>query len=133
MIKILNIDGNVIYESNASTLKEAVEEAIKNKVSLFKANLYKADLYEADLRGADLRGVYLYRADLHKAKGIRTFTAGDVNRLCYTYVYDNEQRWQLGYFNGNYKETKKVVKTKYGKDSYYYKMIKATLGSIETQ
>jgi uncharacterized protein YjbI with pentapeptide repeats len=148
MIKILNIDGNIIYESNTSTLKEAVEEAAKNKVSLYKANLKEADLYQTDLYGVDLREANLYKADLYKAdlrganlkganligaKGIRIFTAGVSNRLCYTYVYNNEQRWNLGCFDRNYEETKKAVKAKYGKDSYYYKMIKTTRGSIETQ
>ena len=74
--------GNIIYESEKSTLKEAVVEAVANGadlrgvdlreadlrgVDLCGANLYEADLYRADLRGADLRGVDLRGANLREA------------------------------------------------------------------
>jgi hypothetical protein len=193
MIKILDIDNNIIYESKTTTFKKAIEEATKSNISLnnanlvgtdlreanlVEANLYEVDLYGgdltcvdlrganlrdadltgvdlygadlqganlyganfqgadltgADLRGANLQGANLYGANLHEATGVRTFTAGNNNRLCYTYVYNNEQRWNLGCFNGNYEETRKAVKAKYGKDSHYYMMIKATRESVETQ
>ena len=116
------------------------------KAYLHRAYLHEADLSEADLSGADLRKAYLrgaylseadlseadlHRADLYGAKGVLTFTAGETNRLCFTYVYNNEQRWQLGCFNGNYKETLEAVKSNYGKNSHYYKMIVATKGALD--
>ena len=48
--------GDVIYESEKTTFKEAVKEAIKSKVNLSEANLYGSDLYGADLSEADLSG-----------------------------------------------------------------------------
>ena len=61
--------GDVIYESEKTTFKEAVKEAIKSKVNLSKADLYEADLSEAnlskaDLSGSDLSEVNLYGSDL---------------------------------------------------------------------
>ena len=49
----------IIFQSSKNTIKEAVEEAIENGISLNEANLYKADLGEADLSNANL-----YKADL---------------------------------------------------------------------
>ncbi len=78
----------IIYESKtAATLKEAVEEAVKNKADLSgadlsganltgsdlsgadfeEADLSGADFLRADLSGADLEGVNLTRADLWRA------------------------------------------------------------------
>ena len=58
----------IIYTSEtATTIKECVEEAVKNKTDLRKANLRKADLSEADLREADLREADLRKANLWKA------------------------------------------------------------------
>ena len=54
--------GSIIFESEKTTWKEAVEEAKNSGADLREANLSGADLYRADLRGADL-----YRADLREA------------------------------------------------------------------
>ena len=70
MIQIKNRhDGKVIFEANVSTVKEAVELAVKQKVSLAYADLRGAilrgaNLLGADLQGADLRGADLLGADL---------------------------------------------------------------------
>jgi len=54
--------GDIIYESEKTTYKEAVEEAIESKANLSEANLSGADLYRANLSEADLSGADLYRA-----------------------------------------------------------------------
>jgi uncharacterized protein YjbI with pentapeptide repeats len=51
--------GDIIWESEKTTYKEAVEEAIKNN-----ADLSKADLSDVDLSGMDLSGVNLREANL---------------------------------------------------------------------
>ena len=151
MIEIKRRDEDkIIHSGEFNSVKECVEDAVGKGVSLYKANLYGADLSGVNLSGADLSGAdlrvanlyvanlyeanlyvaNLYEANLSGAKGIRTFTAGEHNRLCFTYICNNEQRWQLGCFNGNYKETREAVKGKYGEGSHYYKMIKATKGSV---
>jgi len=66
-IEIKNIDGDVIYTSSKSTLKEAVEEAVECGANLGEADLYGANLREADLYGADLCGADLSRANLCEA------------------------------------------------------------------
>ena len=63
---------NVIFESEKTTWKEAVEEAKANGISMYGADLYGADLRGADLRGANLceanlRGADLYGANLRGA------------------------------------------------------------------
>ena len=69
--------GDIIFESEKTTYKEAVEEAVESgtnlskadlsEADLYKANLSKADLYGADLSGTNLSGTNLYEADLSKA------------------------------------------------------------------
>ena len=54
--------GDIIFESEKTTYKEAVEEAVESGT-----NLSKADLYGADLSGTNLSGTNLYEADLSKA------------------------------------------------------------------
>ena len=67
-VKILNwITGSVIYESEKTTVKEAVVDANLCGANLRGADLRGADLRGADLRGADLRDANLYGADLRGA------------------------------------------------------------------
>ena len=68
-IQIKSTSGDVLYEHTCedNSVKKAVEEAVKNNVSLRGANLSGADLRKADLRGANLRGADLRKADLRGA------------------------------------------------------------------
>ena len=68
-IQIKSTYGDVLYEHTCedNSVKKAVEEAVKNNVSLRGANLSGADLRKADLRGANLRGADLRKADLRGA------------------------------------------------------------------
>jgi hypothetical protein len=68
-IEIKSILGNVLftYEAENATIKDAVEKAVKEKVSLSYADLYNADLSNADLYNADLRNADLRNADLRNA------------------------------------------------------------------
>ena len=54
--------GKVLYSCGLNTIKEAVEQAVKEG-----ANLREADLGRANLEGANLEGAYLERADLTEA------------------------------------------------------------------
>ena len=65
MIKIRNWRTSaVIFEGEYPTIKDAVEAAVKQGVSLASADLEGADLRGADLEGADLTGANLRVADL---------------------------------------------------------------------
>ncbi|WP_296683392.1 pentapeptide repeat-containing protein [Flavobacterium sp.] len=73
-IEIKSIFGKVLftYTNENATIKDAVEQAIKEKVSLNhadlrSANLCSANLYLADLSSADLRSANLSSADLCSA------------------------------------------------------------------
>jgi hypothetical protein len=57
----------VLYSSEASTIREAVESAVKGGADLRGADLEGANLGGADLRGADLRDANLGDADLEGA------------------------------------------------------------------
>lgn len=73
LIEIKNVDGLVIYSSSKhDNIKDVVEEAVANKVSLNWANLEGVDLSEAQLRNAslrfaDLKGANLKLADLKRS------------------------------------------------------------------
>jgi hypothetical protein len=67
-MKILNrFNSNIIFEFECNTLKECVEEAVKQKANLNEANLWGADLGGANLRGANLWGAVLSEANLRGA------------------------------------------------------------------
>ena len=73
-IEIKSIFGNVLFEytKENNTIKDAIEEAVKQGAYLYGADLYGAnlrgaDLYRANLRGANLYGANLYGADLRGA------------------------------------------------------------------
>ena len=81
LIRIKNLETyDVIFEFDKenNTVKETVEEAVRQGVSLRGANLTYVNLSGADLRGADLRESYLYRADLTGAD----LTGADITN-CY--------------------------------------------------
>jgi len=64
-IKIKNRwTGNILFESEKETVKEAVIERLVSGANLCDANLCGADLSGANLRGADLCGADLRGADL---------------------------------------------------------------------
>jgi len=66
-MKILNrFTAEVIFESEKTTIRETVLEAISKKADLSKANLSKANLSWADLSKADLSEANLSKADLSK-------------------------------------------------------------------
>ena len=64
-IEIKSILGNVLftYEAENATIKDAVEKAVKEKVSLAYANLRSANLYSADLSLANLYSANLSLAE----------------------------------------------------------------------
>jgi hypothetical protein len=68
-IQIKSVFGDVLfeYEKENNTIKDTVEEAVRQKASLDGANLYRANLYRASLNGASLNEVNLYRASLNGA------------------------------------------------------------------
>ena len=66
-LQIKTLADVVLFESEKTTLKEAVEEAVGEGANLGGADLEDADLGGAYLRGADLRGAYLGGADLRDA------------------------------------------------------------------
>jgi uncharacterized protein YjbI with pentapeptide repeats len=63
-IQIKSILGKVLfeYENENATVKDAVEQAVREHVNLSEAKLYKADL-----RGANLNGAILIKADLRES------------------------------------------------------------------
>jgi hypothetical protein len=68
-IEIKSIFGNLLftYEGENATIKDAVEQAVKERVSLAYANLRLADLYSANLSSANLRSADLSFANLRSA------------------------------------------------------------------
>ncbi len=56
--------GEVIFEDDAKTIRETVENAIKQKSDLRRSDLRGSDLSGSNLRGSDLRGSNLSWSDL---------------------------------------------------------------------
>ena len=66
-LQIKTLAEEVLFESDKTTLKEAVEEAVSRGAYLRGADLEGADLRDADLEGAYLRGTDLEGANLRDA------------------------------------------------------------------
>ena len=68
-IQIKSVFGDVLfeYEKENNTVKDTVEEAVRQKVNLNGANLYRANLDGANLDWASLNGANLDRANLNEA------------------------------------------------------------------
>ena len=122
-MKLLRWDNDeVIFEYDCETIKELVEKAVKQKVSLFRANLREADLREANLYGANLYEANLYGADLFGAKGVVSFQAGEYNRTCIGY-FKEIPMFNIGCFKGTKEESIEAIRKKYGIGSSYEKLI----------
>ena len=66
-IQIHSVTGEVMYECEAASLREAVEKAVAEGADLRRAYLRRADLRGVNLSGANLRGANLIDADLYGA------------------------------------------------------------------
>ena len=78
-IQIKSVFGKVLFEleKENNTIKETLEQAIKENAKLYNANLYNANLrganlrsanlYNATIEGANLEGANLYNANLRGA------------------------------------------------------------------
>ena len=67
MIEISRKNCEPLIIEEATTVKEAVEYAVRNCISLQGADLSGADLSDTDLSGADLSDTDLFGADLSRA------------------------------------------------------------------
>ena len=63
-IQIKSVLGKVLFEleKENNTIKETLEQAVKENANLYNANLYNANLEDANLRNANLRNANLYNA-----------------------------------------------------------------------
>ena len=77
-IQIKSVFGDVLfeYEKENNTVKDTVEEAVRQKVNLNEASLNGANLDRANLDGASLNGANLYRANLNGANLYRASLDG---------------------------------------------------------
>ena len=66
-MEIRNKNDDVVFKDDGATVKETVETAVKEGVSLEGADLYVAELDGANLRGADLTNADLSGANLRYA------------------------------------------------------------------
>ena len=109
-LQIKTLAGEVLFESEKTTIKEAVEEAVSEDANLTSAdliganlrgayledaylggaNLRGADLIGANLRGANLRGADLIGADLEDADFYHTqfYGRGGTTRIKQNQVDD---------------------------------------------
>ena len=78
-IQIKTLAGELLYESEKTTIKEAVVEAVSGGANLGGANLVGADLRGADLGVANLVGADLRGADLRGANlGVANLVGADL-------------------------------------------------------
>jgi len=64
--QIKNIRGDILFEAEGS-VKEVVEQAIQNRITLPNVDLFAADLQGANLAGGFFKGAYLKKANLSGA------------------------------------------------------------------
>lgn len=66
-LSIKNINGKIIFECHAVNMRDALQQAIKNKIRLWNAYLPNLDLSNMDLQFANLEGVILNNSNLYNA------------------------------------------------------------------
>jgi len=66
-IQIKTFEGEVLFESERKTIKEAVEEAVSKNIRLVGADLSNTDLSNANLRNAELSVADFRNSDLSNA------------------------------------------------------------------
>ena len=68
-IEIKSVFGKVLFalEKENNTIKDTLEEAVRNNVNLYNANLEDVNLEYADLRNANLENANLYNSSLYNA------------------------------------------------------------------
>ena len=68
-IQIKSVFGKVLFEleKENNTIKETLEQAVKENANLYNANLYNANLRNANLEDANLINANLYNANLYNA------------------------------------------------------------------
>ena len=68
-IEIKSIFGKVLFalEKENNTIKDTIEEAVRNNANLINANLYNANLYNANLEYANLENTNLENTNLKYA------------------------------------------------------------------
>ena len=73
-IQIKSVSGKVLFEleKENNTIKETLEQAVKENANLYNANLYNANLYNANLRNANLRNANLRNANIYNSKNKET-------------------------------------------------------------
>lgn len=70
------VDGSALYTGNGGSLRDVVEKAVQEGVSLQNADFRGVELVGANLAGADLRGANFNRADLYKVNFVGADTTG---------------------------------------------------------
>lgn len=135
MIKIKNrFTGKVIYRGDFDSLKDCVEDAVKNEADLREAYLHGADLREAYLYRADLYRAYLHGADLYRAKKIMQWQAPQgEKRICYSVKHDSCVMHKMGCFWGNTEEAVTAIREKYGENSLYEKLCFLNAHALEME
>jgi uncharacterized protein YjbI with pentapeptide repeats len=73
---VKDLDGNVLYEGEAGSLKEFIEKLVQNGNSLARTDLRRRDLSGLDLNGVDFREARLDGADL---RGMSAYKGTFVN------------------------------------------------------
>ncbi len=145
-IEIKSVFGKVLftYENETATIKDAVNQAVKEKANLSYADLSGADLSGADLSYADLSGADLSYADLSGAnlsyanlsgadlsganldkRYIQISCIGSAKRMT-TYCFDDNVIW-CGCFKGSLQDFESKVNETHKNNERY---LKEYLGAI---
>ena len=102
--------GEIIWESEKTTYKEAIEEAIASRANLSEADLSWADLSKADLSEANLSWANLSKANLSEAN----LSWANLNGTLY----------YMGNGNRNFEALCKAIKTIRHQDGKFDDLVK---------
>jgi hypothetical protein len=111
-IQIKSIIGTILfeYEKENNTIKDTLEEAIKQNANLQNANLYNANLENAYLenaylQNANLENAYLQNANLYNAnlENANLYNANLENAYLQNAYLPMWCKWSIGIVNGKIK------------------------------
>ena len=103
-IEIKSVLGKVLFalEKENNTIKDTIEEAVRNNANLINANLINANLENADLENADLENANLYNANLVNAN---LYNANLINANLYNANLYNANLYNANLIYAKNKET----------------------------
>ena len=116
------VDFSSVDLTNATFINTLIGKANFSNSILENVNFYKADISYAIFDNTNLENADFNNTNLTYTN-IYSFRGGEYNRLVFVYKYNNTVYAQIGCLNSTPEAAIEAIQKKYGKDTYYAKIL----------